>query len=89
MDAYGESEQATGWFTIIDQHLAVPFKTVILGVEATVAKIDITNDDRIVALLSREGSSVTIPILDLPLPTRLPKGAEWVIAYRRWASERA
>ena len=25
VDAYGESEQVTGWFTMIDEHLAVPF----------------------------------------------------------------
>lgn len=27
VDAYGESERATGWFTMIEQHLALPFET--------------------------------------------------------------
>jgi hypothetical protein len=27
VDAYGESEQTTGWFTMIDENLAVPFET--------------------------------------------------------------
>ena len=26
-----------------------------------------------------------IPILDLPLPTPPPEGAQWIEAYRRWA----
>ncbi len=29
-----------------------------------------------------------IPILDLPLPTPLPAGAEWIEAYRRWSENR-
>ncbi len=29
VDAYGESEQVTGWFTVIDEKLAVPFETMV------------------------------------------------------------
>jgi hypothetical protein len=29
-DAYGESEQAAAWFTMIDENLAVPFETTVL-----------------------------------------------------------
>ena len=32
VDCYNESEQLAGWFTMIDQNLAVPFETVVLGV---------------------------------------------------------
>ena len=28
VDAYNESEQITGWFTMIDENLAVPFETI-------------------------------------------------------------
>ena len=31
VDAYGESEQIGGFHTAIDDHLAVPFKTTLLG----------------------------------------------------------
>ena len=33
VDAYNESEQITGWFTMIDENLAVPFETTVLGVK--------------------------------------------------------
>jgi hypothetical protein len=29
VDAYGESEQVTGWFTMIEGKLATPFATVV------------------------------------------------------------
>ena len=32
VDAYGESEELTGWFTMIEDSLAVPFETTVLGV---------------------------------------------------------
>jgi hypothetical protein len=84
MDAYGESEQTTGFFTVIEDNLKLPFKTEVLGVEVTVERIDITDDGQIVAVCARGKSRQRIPVLDLPLPSPLPEGAEWIEAYRRW-----
>jgi hypothetical protein len=84
VDAHDESEQATGFYTMFEEHLAVPFKTSVLGVEVTVERIDMTDDDRIVAVCSRDKSRQRIPIADLPLPEPPPKGSEWIDAYRRW-----
>ena len=50
VDAYGESEQTVGFYTMIEDNLATPFKTEMLGVEVTVIRIDITDDDHIVAV---------------------------------------
>src|ERR1039458_9512836 len=36
VDAYGEEEQTVGFFTMIEEHLALPFSVSILGVEAVV-----------------------------------------------------
>ena len=83
-DAYNESEQAGGFFAMIEDNLALPFVTQVLGQEVTVAKVDITKRDQIVAICVRGKVSQTIPILDLPLPDPQPKGAEWIDAYRRW-----
>jgi len=83
-DAYNESEQAGGFFVMIEENLALPFVTQVLGQEVTVAKVDITKRDQIVAICVRGKVSRTIPILDLPLPDPQPKGAEWIDAYRRW-----
>jgi len=86
VDAYGESEQRTGFYTMIEEHLGVPFEAEIPGVAATVERIDMTDDEQIVAICRRGRSRQAIPILDLPLPDPLPAGAEWIEAYRHWAS---
>lgn len=83
-DAYNESEQAGGFFTMIEENLALPFVTQVLGQEVTVAKIDITKRDEIVAICARGKVTQAIPILDLPMPGPRPEGAEWIDAYRRW-----
>jgi Calcium binding len=84
VDAYDESEQTTGFYTMFEEHLAVPFKTAVLGVEVTVERIDMTDDNQIVAVCVRDKSRQRIPIADLPLPEPPPKGSEWIDAYRRW-----
>ena len=83
-DAYSESEQAGGFFAMIEENLALPFVTQVLGQEVTVAKLDITKRDEIVAICARGKATQAIPILDLPMPNPRPEGAEWIDAYRRW-----
>jgi hypothetical protein len=69
-------------------NIEMPFKTEVLGAEVTVEKVDLTDDDQIVVLCARGKPRQRIPILDLPLPSPPPKGAEWIDAYRRWARGR-
>ncbi|MHB1076258.1 calcium-binding protein [Thiobacillus sp.] len=83
-DAYNESEQAGGFFAMLEENLSLPFTTQVLGQEVTVAKVDITGRDQIVAICVRGKSTQAIPILDLPMPHPPPEGAEWIDAYRRW-----
>lgn len=85
VDCYNESEQATGLFTMIEEHLDFPFETSVLGVTVTVAGVDISDDDQIVAICVRGKTRQVIPILDLPLPEPAPQGAEWIAAYRHWS----
>ena len=84
VDCYNESEQITGLFTLIEDELRVPFKTQVLGVEVMVERVDLNGEDQIVAICSRKKLRQSIPLLDLPLPTPPPKGAEWIAAYRHW-----
>ena len=86
VDAYGESEQRTGLFTMIEEHLALPFDTEVLGVTVSVVSVDLTIADEIVAICRRGSQRQSLPILNLPLPRRPPAGAEWIEAYRLWAS---
>jgi hypothetical protein len=53
VDAYGESEQVGGFYTAIEEHLAVPFETTVLGVAVTVRGVDLTERDEIVAICTR------------------------------------
>jgi hypothetical protein len=84
VDCYNDSECVTGFYTTLDEHLAVPFQSVVLGVDVTVAGIDLTDDEQIMAVCTRGPSTQRIPILDLLLSTPHPDGAEWIEAYRRW-----
>jgi hypothetical protein len=88
VDAYDESEQAMGFYTMLDEHLEFPFKTEVLGVEVTVEQLDLADDHQIVVVCTRGKVRQRIPILDLPLPKPAPKGAEWIGAYRRWTRGR-
>jgi hypothetical protein len=84
VDAYGDEKQTGGFFTMIEEHLALPFSVSILGVEAVVEKVDMTRDGRIVAVCRHDGVKQRIEILDLPLPKPIPAGAEWIAAYSHW-----
>ncbi len=84
IDAYGESEQTTGWYTMLDEHLALPFDTTMLGVVMKVVRLDLRGDNDIVAVCTRGRKRQSVPILDLPLPSPRPVGAEWIEAYRHW-----
>lgn len=85
VDAYGDAEQRLGLFTMMEEHLALPFETEVLGVSVTVERIDLTRSDEIVAICRRGKARPAIPIMDLPLPTPRPPGAEWIEAYRYWS----
>jgi hypothetical protein len=84
IDCYNDEEQITGLLTMIDEHLALPFETSVLGVPVTVSKVDLAISHEIIAICHRDGHKQAIPILDLPLPTPTPDGAEWIEAYRHW-----
>ena len=84
IDAYNASEQAGGCFAMMEENLALPFVTQVLGQDVTVVKIDMTHRDEILAMCLRGKQQQSIPMLDLPLPDPLPEGAEWIEAYRRW-----
>jgi hypothetical protein len=84
VDAHDESEQRLGFYTMMENELALPFTTLVLGVEVTVGRIDLTEADEIVAICTRGRTRQAISIVELPLPVPLPRGAEWIEAYRRW-----
>ncbi len=84
IDCYNELEQLTGLFTMIEEHLEVPFETIVLGVPVTVERIDQDPSEQIIAVCRRGRHRHSLPILGLSLPEPPPRGAEWIEAYRQW-----
>src|SRR6266446_4855148 len=76
VDAYGESEQTVGFFTLLEERLKLPFTTEVLGMEVTVQRLDMTDDEQIVAVCLRGELQQPVPILDLTLPDPPPEGAD-------------
>ena len=87
-DAYDDSEQRTGFYTMIDNNLALPFETAVLGAPVTVESIELDAAEQILAICRRGATRQRIGILNLPLPKPAPPGAEWIEAYRRWTTGR-
>lgn len=84
VDAHDEAEQVTGWFTMFENHLELPFDTEVLGVTVRVQSIDLRDDRSIVVVCRRGTTKQVIDITELPLPTPRPAGAEWIDAFRQW-----
>ncbi len=88
VDAYDEDEQATGWFTMFENCLELPFETEVLGVRVSVVAVALREGNQIVAVCRRGKAKLPVGIVDLPLPSPGPEGAEWIEAYRRWLGAR-
>jgi hypothetical protein len=86
VDCYNDSEMVTGFLTMLAEHLQLPFTTHVLGVPVRVTRVDLNDDDRIVAICTADRSRQAVAILDLPLPDPPPAGAEWIAAYRHWVA---
>ena len=84
MDCYGESEEATGLFTAMEENLSLPFSATVFGIVVNVEKLDIDSRDTILAVCTHQRRRETIRVLDLHLSDPPPEGAEWIEAYRLW-----
>ncbi|MFB6396610.1 hypothetical protein [Polymorphospora lycopeni] len=82
VDAYDDDEQLTSPYTMIEDNLAAPFTTQVLGVEVTVRRVDLRHGG-IVALPTRPR-----PAGDRDLGPSLARaaagGVRWIEAYRHW-----
>ncbi len=87
IDCHDESEQVMGLANAIEEHVAVPFETTVLGMPVEVVSIEAGERD-IVAVCRRGAHRQRISLLDLPLPAQEPDGAEWIAAYCHWARGR-
>ena len=84
VDCYNETEEISGLYTMIEDNLALPFETTLFGATIVVERIDLTDRDDIVAFCRQGREMRKIRLLDLPLPSPPPEGAQWIAAYRHW-----
>jgi hypothetical protein len=69
---------------MLENDLRLPFEAEILGMTVIVEGIDITEDDQFVAVCRKDKIKQRISLSELRLPSPLPTGAEWIVAYRYW-----
>ncbi len=86
VDCYNDAEMATGLLVAIQEHLVLPFRAEVLGVAVQVTAVDINAVGAIVAVCKHGRKTQRIALIDLVLPVSAPIGAQWIAAYRRWAS---
>ena len=84
VDTYGDDEQTGSFCVMLEENLAMPFDTVLLGVTVTVTGIEQTSDRTIAAACRRGKEKLRVDILELPLPSPVPEGGEWIEAFRHW-----
>jgi hypothetical protein len=87
VDAYGESEQITAFYTMIEENMIFPFESVILGAKVQIEKVDLTDDERIVFVCRRERERLLLDIRELQYSNTPPDGWKWIEAYRHWAQK--
>ena len=85
VDAHDESEQRVDFLTMLEEHLAIPFTTEVLGNSVQVERLDLDDAEDIVAVCRRGRQRQRISLLHLPLPSPPPTRWQWIEAYRHWA----
>ncbi len=75
VDCYSREEQVSGFFTMIEQNLAVPFATRVLGVEVSVVGVEIDDDSGLKVVCKHGSERQRIGLTDLPLPSPPPRPA--------------
>jgi Calcium binding len=81
VDAYGPAEQATGFYTMIDENVSFPFTARAVGEDVVVTAVDLDNDgEELLATCRRKGKSYSVRLTELETPTSFP-GREWIAAY--------
>ncbi len=81
VDAYGSAEQATGFNTMIEEHVRFPFMAKAIGEDVEVLSIDVANEgEELVAECRRRGRCHQVRLIDLEVPTEV-RGRKWISAY--------
>lgn len=85
VDCYDKEEQTSGFLTMVEETLALPFTTHVFSVGVSVVAVESDDDGSLGAGCERGGEQLRIGLTNLPLPSSSPSGVEWIAAYRGWA----
>ena len=81
VDAYGPAEQATGFYTMIEEHVRFQFMAKAVGEDVEVLAIDVDDEgEELVASCRRRGKLYQVRLLELEISKSVP-GREWISAY--------
>jgi hypothetical protein len=85
VDAYGD-EGYWSFLQAFDDHLSFPLAATVLGIPALVTKMDFDGDERrgITAIVTRDGYTSTLSLLDVELDESEVDTTRLVEAYRHW-----
>jgi len=88
VDAYGEEEQRTGFLTMLEEYLAVPFHAEYSAFPSRSSK----SSSRTMRKSSRSAAGAVAAdesrFSTCHCRDQVPAGAEWIEAYRAWARAR-
>lgn len=88
VDAYSDDEQEGGFLVMLEEHFVTPVSAKVIGEPVEILGFDLANRGQgIVAKVSRKGRKFRVNVFELEFDHPLPKGAEWIDAYRMWAGE--
>lgn len=81
VDAYGPAEQATGFYTVIEENVEFPIAARAVGEGVEVRGIDLDKDgEDLVAICRRKGRTYKVLLTELKFPKPFP-GRDWIAAY--------
>lgn len=85
VDAYGMEEQLTGFYTVITDYVACPFKAKVIGEVVEITGFDFNESDLgFNALCKYKNKVYPIDILSVEWVEPYPEGFEWIEAYFQW-----
>lgn len=85
VDCYTEDEQHGGFLVMFQDHVACPFRALVVGEEVEVRGFDWDGTPQgIVAICRRKGQLYRVNATALEWAAGPPVGAEWFDAYRAW-----
>jgi Calcium binding len=84
VDAYGDTEQAAAFHYVLEEELELPLQVELGAAIATVVGLELTDDDRLVAVCRMGRSRRRVPLTELAAPVKAPRGSKWLDAYLRW-----